>query len=403
MTPSVRPGPRPLPMHLLLAVAGTLGSRGALASWKSGSPGLRPPPGVPHLLDALAAFPADAVDAAVAQAAAARLAAMLDGIERYRRYPWHRDLVDPTPMWTEGGSRLLPFGTGTGVPVLLVPSLVNRSTVLDLDHGSSLVRHLARRGLDPYLLDWGAPGEMERSFTLTHYVAGRLARALGAVRRARPDRRPVVLGYCMGGLLAVALAQIRPGDVAALALLATPWDFHAADAAAARRLGGIADALRPMLQVWGELPVDHIQALFASVDPMQVPRKFAKWGAAPPDPAADRAFVATEDWLNDGVPMAGAVAIECLAGWYGANSPAGGAWCIDGQAVRPDLLPHPALVVVPANDRIVPPASALALARALPGASVRRPRLGHIGMVVGRRAPRAVWAPLARWLSAAPV
>jgi pimeloyl-ACP methyl ester carboxylesterase len=35
--------------------------------------------------------------------------------------------------------------------------------------------------------------------------------------------------------------------VAALALLATPWDFHAADAAAARRLGGIADALRPFL------------------------------------------------------------------------------------------------------------------------------------------------------------
>jgi hypothetical protein len=33
---------------------------------------------------------------------------------------------------------------------------------------------------------------------------------------------------------------------------------------------------------------------------------------------------------------------------------------------------------------------------------VRRPRLGHIGMVVGRRAPRAVWAPLARWLAAAP-
>lgn len=401
-TASTRPGPRPLALHLTLAVAGTLGSRAALPSWRSGSPGWRPPPGTDALLDALAAHPAEAVEAAVARAGAARLAAVLDGIDRYRDHPWRRTLVDPPPVWTEGGSRLLPFGTGRGVPVLLVPSLVNRSTVLDLDEGASLVRFLAARSLDPFLLDWGAPGEAERAFDLTDYVAGRLARALSAVRAARPDRRPVVLGYCMGGLLAVALAQLRPDDLAALALLATPWDFHADDRAGAVRLGAVGEALRPMVAALGELPVDHIQALFAALDPMLVVRKFARWGGAAPDPAADRAFVATEDWLNDGVPLAGPVALECLVGWYGANTPGTGTWTIAGRAVRPETLPHPALVVVPSNDRIVPPASALPLGRLLPNATVRRPRSGHVGMVVGRRAPRTVWAPLARWIAAAP-
>lgn len=401
MTAPDRRGPRPLGLHLTMAVAGTLGSRGALPNWRRASPGSRPP-GVAALLDALDAHPPEAVDAAVARAAAARLSAILDGIERYRRHSWRRTLVDPPPVWAEGASRLLRFGGGRGVPVLLVPSLVNRSTVLDLDEGNSLVRHLAARGLDPFLLDWGTPGEAERAYTLTDYVAGRLDRALAAVRAARPDRRPVVLGYCMGGLLAVALAQLRPEAVAALALLATPWDFHAADRAMALRLGALGEALRPMLAAWGAFPVDHIQALFAALDPMQVPRKFARWGAAPPDPAAERAFVATEDWLNDGVPLAGPVALECLAGWYGANTPGTGAWTVAGRPVRPETLPHRSLVIVPSNDRIVPPASALALARLLPAATVRRPRLGHIGMVVGRRAPRAVWAPLAHWLAAAP-
>ena len=40
-------------------------------------------------------------------------------------------------------------------------------------------------------------------------------------------RRPVLLGYCMGGLVACALAQTRGDDLAGLALLATPWDFRA--------------------------------------------------------------------------------------------------------------------------------------------------------------------------------
>jgi polyhydroxyalkanoate synthase len=60
----------------------------------------------------------------------------------------------------------------------------------------------------------------------------------------------------------------------------------------------------------------------------------------------------------------------------------------------------PTLALIPANDRIVPPASALALARAIPGTRVLRPPLGLIGMVVSAGATAAVWRPLADWLAA---
>ena len=46
----------------------------------------------------------------------------------------------------------------------------------------------------------------------------------------------------------------------------------------------------------------------------------------------------------------------------------------------------------------MPPASAEALALALPAAERLVPALGHIGMIVGGKAPREVWEPLARWL-----
>jgi polyhydroxyalkanoate synthase len=71
---------------------------------------------------------------------------------------------------------------------------------------------------------------------------------------------------------------------------------------------------------------------------------------------------------------------------------------VAGAAIAPARFNRPALVVLPARDRIVPPASAVALAAALPQASRLEPPLGHIGMIVGRQAENSVWGPLAGWL-----
>jgi polyhydroxyalkanoate synthase len=55
---------------------------------------------------------------------------------------------------------------------------------------------------------------------------------------------------------------------------------------------------------------------------------------------------------------------------------------------------------MPARDRIVPPESARALAEIVPGAEVLTPHAGHVGMAVGSRAAREVWAPVADWILA---
>ncbi len=318
-------------------------------------------------------------------------AELIAGIAAYRRHPWRREMAEPPVLWAEGGSRLLDYG-GPGAPVLFVPSLVNRATVLDLFEGRSMLRHLAARRR-VLLLDWGWPGEAELGFTLTDYVTGRLARAMAAVGG------PVVLvGYCMGGLLALAAAQLRPEAVRGLGLLAAPWDFHAGDAAAARGLGALVPVLEPLMAPTQRLPIDAIQTLFALMDPGGIAAKYAGFARVAQDGARARQFVAIEDWLNDGVPLAAAVARECLGGWYGANTPARGLWRVAGEAVDPARLRLPAFVAVPGRDRIVPPESALPLAGLIPGAVLHQPAAGHVGMVAGAGAERALWMPLAAWL-----
>ena len=156
--------------------------------------------------------------------------------------------------------------------MLFVPSLINRAYVLDLREGGSMLRWLAGQGVRPLLLDWGWPGEVERRFSLTDYVAGRLERAMEVAAEAAGT--PLVLaGYCMGGTLAVAAAQRRPDLVSGLVLLAAPWDFHAPDADLARQAAGVLPLLEPAL-AHGALPVDVLQALFALLDPWGIADKY---------------------------------------------------------------------------------------------------------------------------------
>lgn len=405
--PRRRLGPRPLPQHLALATTAWLSSSAGLALLKSGSLASRAADARPvALLQAeLRSADPDALAAAVEAEARRRLAAFLTGVDRYRRHPYRRTLADPPVLWREGTTRLLDYGAvddartvRRGAPALLVvPSLINRAQILDLTAEQSLMRYLARCGLRPILVDWNRPGPAERNFTLTDYIAGRLERALEAV--IGETGGPVaVIGYCMGGLLALALALRRPDGIAGLACLATPWDFHAGQPEQARLTGALAAPLDPLLQATQELPVDLMQALFTLVDPIGVIRKFRGFAALEPESPQARRFVALEDWLNDGVPLAAPVARECLAGWYGANTPARRTWRVAGRPVLPEELSLPSLVVLPGRDRIVPPASAEALARALPQAARLSPAAGHIGMIVGRDAEARLWRPLADWL-----
>jgi poly[(R)-3-hydroxyalkanoate] polymerase subunit PhaC len=321
----------------------------------------------------------------------------LKGIERYRRHPYRRSPQEMPVLWQEGTTRLLDYAPAGGDPVLVVPSLINRFYILDLAAGNSLLRWLGMQGLRPLVVDWDAPGEAERGFGLDQYIAGRLERAAEAATEASGGKPLPVLGYCMGGLLALALAARRPELVSRLALLATPWSFHAERPDHARLLGALGRRFAVAFAGFGEVPLDLLQALFASLDPLLVVRKFIRFAQLPEDSAAALAFVAMEDWLNDGVALALPAAVDCLVGWYGENLPGKGAWKVAGRAVVPEEIACPSLVLLPAQDRIVPPLSARALAAALPNATVLAPALGHIGMVVGHEAPKEVWGTLREW------
>lgn len=351
--------------------------------------------------DTLQGIDPDAFREAVERQSRQRLSEFADGVKRYRHFRRQPRPTEPDVIWTEGATRLLDYGIGAdGVPVLFIPSLINRGYILDLDERRSMMRDLAGRGFRPLLVDWGAPEQDESEFTLDDYIAGRLVRILDAAYRI--NNHPVaVAGYCMGGTMALALATLRPEQVSALILMAAPWDFHATSSGKIKILDAMMPVLEKLLETTPCLPVDVLQALFTSLDPYLTADKFRAFASLNPRTAKARRFVALEDWLNDGVGLAGPTAVDCLRGWYINNEPGRGVWMVAGMPVQPERINLPSLVVVPMLDHIVPPDSALPLAEKLPDSSCLRINAGHIGMVAGSRAKGTLYTPVAKWLDRA--
>ena len=309
----------------------------------------------------------------------ARIAAVLAGVRAYQAHPYRRSLAAPAAVAQFGGVRLLDYG-GSGRPVAFVPSLVNPPSVLDLAPDNSLLRWLGNEGLRVLLVDWGTPGPEERELSIDGYVDARLQPLLASLDR------PAVVGYCLGGTMALAAAMRATPE--RLALIATPWRFEGYG----KQRSTLTEAWRTMAPTaapLGAVPMDLVQPLFWQLDPVGTAAKFERFGQLPIDSAEARAFVALEDWANDGPPLSLPVARQCFEDFFGADEPGSGAWRGDPQA-----LGCPVLNLVSTKDRIVPAAAA-------PDVGTRVDiDAGHVGMIVGSRARALLWERLRDWLKA---
>ncbi|HET9810740.1 MAG TPA: alpha/beta fold hydrolase [Sphingomicrobium sp.] len=302
----------------------------------------------------------------VSQREPALAAKALEGLARYEQAPRENHRPERPAVATIGPASLRDCG-GSGRPVVLVPSLINPPSVLDLDDDVSLANAIARLGRRVFLLDWGkAVGRSD--FDLGGHVESLLLPLLREL-----DEPPALVGYCLGGTIAMAAANLAP--VERVATLAAPWRFSAYPAEARQSLERLWAGTREASNQLGALPMEVLQGGFWSLDPERTVSKFARYASFPPDSAEGRRFVTLEDWANEGEPLPCPAARELIEGLFGGDLPGTGDWRIGGRAIS-DRLDYPMLNITAANDRITPAATAPA------GDSIEIDS-GHVGMVVG--------------------
>lgn len=235
------------------------------------------------------------------------------------------------------------------------------------------------------LLDWGTPTARDAQQDIADHVTALLLPVLDAIGE------PVhLVGYCLGGTIALAAAQLAA--VRSLTLLATPWHFerYAADARAemARMWGG----QRHSIEAMGLMPMEVMQTLFWSLDPARTIAKYAAMADRPPDDAALMRFATLEDWANDGAPLTAAVASDLFERFVERDDPGRGKWAVEGTKIDPARLGVPARHLTATDDRIAPAASAPC------GIATMACPSGHVGMITSSRAKAGCWGPIVTYL-----
>ncbi len=353
-----------------------------------------------HIGMATSAWPvmSEAEGLKLAEEMAGGVEKMLRGIRKYQEHPYKPEQPELPVFWEKGTVQVRKCeANGAAGAVVIIPSLINRSSILDLCEERSFTRWLAQQGLTVYLLDWGDVSKDAEQDDIDTLVLQRLVPALQAVAKEEGASVPA-LGYCMGGTLLLGAAAHAPETVSRLVMLAVPWDFHAGQQDLLNRIKFWAPSTTSYIEAGMPLPVEAIQTLFASLDPAMAARKFAIFDDMDPNSDTARLFIAVEDWLNDGVALPAQVAKHCLEQWFFGNEPGQGQWVVGGKTIDPALIDAPTLVVTSKKDRLVEYEQAAALAALMKHAEILNPACGHIGMIAGARSIEAAWQPIADFL-----
>jgi polyhydroxyalkanoate synthase len=311
----------------------------------------------------------------------------------------------PTPkdiVHREGTARLYRFRRAddrpaeAGLPLLLVPSVINRWYVLDLRAGASVAEALVNAGFNVYCLDWGAPEDEDRFLEWDDFQR-RIGRMVRTVLRDSGASKLGLLGYCIGGTLTSIYAAQHPEQVAALVNLAGPIDFSHAGF-----LGEMTDPRwfdPDAIASAGNMSALQMQSGFIALRPTSQLSKVVSLLDKALDPEAREAFQALDGWASDNIAFPAAAYATYITELYQQNTLVAGKHRVLGAPVDLGAITCPVLTVGTDRDNICPLPAATALNDRTSGPSKETFVIsgGHVGAVVGAKASRTLYPKLVSW------
>ncbi|HVN11510.1 MAG TPA: alpha/beta fold hydrolase [Kineosporiaceae bacterium] len=305
-------------------------------------------------------------------------------------------------VWSSGRAELWHYHNDDvrySPPLLVIPSLVSRSYILDLTPGNSFIEQLVGAGLDVYMLDWGVADERDAANRFEDYVDLAIPAAIRRVRRRSGADGVNLLGYCLGGVLTLLHAAHHPSSpLRSLTVVACPVDF--------RRLGPLGDIFGTT-----DLEVDAVLGDDGNIPPRVVLRGFRSLAPMGEITAnvnlLDRlwsdeyvaAHQAMTGWATDHVPFPGATARQ-MAQMLRDNALVTGRMELGGDRVSLADIEVPFLSVLGTRDHIIPEPASAPVLELIGSADKHELRLdgGHVGLIVGRTAQRTTIPTLVEFL-----
>ncbi len=317
---------------------------------------------------------------------------MMRGIQMYQSSEFIAKRTDTKEVWTENSAKLVKLNNTNSEsltrPLVLIPSLINKSYIFNLSDECSILKWLNDNGINGYIFDWGSLQNHDAFQTI---IEDRLNPALTFLENQSENKEIDVLGYCMGGTLLHAYYSSINVNIRNMIALAAPWNFNVENMNISKHIRIASPLVMPQIEKKETLPAEWIQALFASVDPNGTAQKFINFSQMDQTDAKARKFITVEDWLNDGVNLPSQIAHECMQSWFINNK------LYKNKAMNIDAN---LMVVASPKDKLVPYESAAALTNNITAKTINLHEVntGHIGLIAGGKAIPEVWQPIREWL-----
>ncbi|WP_193613354.1 alpha/beta fold hydrolase [Nocardioides lijunqiniae] len=319
--------------------------------------------------------------------------------------PMPRTLVDEGPLRELYHYRPATTVAAQSDPVLLVTPPAAPSLCYDLRRGCSLVEHLVVGGRPTYLVEYGELSLTDRDLALDPWVEDVLPTAVREVSEQAGGRPVHLVGWSLGGILALLTAADDPTlPIASLALLGSPVDLAQVPLVAPprplldpRKAGGLTGR---GAQVLGSIP---IVKWAADLGPVQ--RLVAKPLAVGTrlDDAEFLAQIEAVDRFTAGMSAySGRTYGQLYHRFVRGNALVAGEIELGDRTVELAAVNKPVLVVAGATDGIAPLKAVRPLVDLLDGAPEVQLEIvpgGHLGLLTGRESRTTTWPALDDWFT----
>ncbi len=286
--------------------------------------------------------------------------------------------------------------------LLIVPHIINRPYILDLNDDVSVIKEFIEHGFPVYMIDWGYPTMEQRKISFSDYVQY-MDRAVDFICKEREVKGVSVLGYCTGGIISLMYASLHPEKVERFILLATPVDFS--KWYDLRILWGNIFDVRSIVSLFGNVPGELIilfgRNLFMSYLPyFSMSAEF------------DKEFLTFESWRDalrinrwfiDTPMIPGSTYIQFIEDCYQQNLLINNKMRIDSQIIDLRKIRAPLLNILAKYDHLVPLSAGNALKDVYSGKSYEEIVFpsSHTGLSVSREAHLNLWPKVCEWLGRA--
>lgn len=181
------------------------------------------------------------------------------------------------------------------IPMLFVPSLINRWYILDLTEETTFVGYF-NQFFTTYMIDWGYPGVESSHLPFSNFYHKYINRAVNFILRETGADRVNMLGYCIGGTLSYIYSCLEPERVNKTILLASPINFENAGISGLYAKSFPTDAFLGSMEYQ---PGPVIANFFNNIQPFGLIKKTQMFREKARDDRFKKLYVAMERWISD--------------------------------------------------------------------------------------------------------